>query len=64
MHWAAWTRFLKVPVLVMNCSAPCLRNSVGRSPTVVVFEDVHWADEATIDLLRFLGRRMGASRGS
>jgi hypothetical protein len=22
-------------------------------------EDVHWADEATTDLLRFLGRRMG-----
>ncbi|GGK41952.1 hypothetical protein GCM10008955_39680 [Deinococcus malanensis] len=35
----------------------------GAPPTVVVFEDVHWADEATIDLLRFLGRRMGASRG-
>jgi len=25
---------------------------------VVVIEDVHWADEATIDLLRFLGRRI------
>ena len=25
---------------------------------VVVMEDVHWADEATIDLLRFLGRRL------
>jgi DNA-binding CsgD family transcriptional regulator/tetratricopeptide (TPR) repeat protein len=25
---------------------------------VVVIEDVHWADEATIDLLRFLGRRV------
>lgn len=27
--------------------------------TVVVVEDVHWADEATVDLLRFLGRRLG-----
>src|SRR5256885_2148987 len=27
----------------------------GRRPTVVVFEDVHWADDATLDLLRFLG---------
>jgi DNA-binding CsgD family transcriptional regulator/tetratricopeptide (TPR) repeat protein len=25
---------------------------------VVVVEDVHWADEATLDLLRFLGRRL------
>jgi predicted ATPase len=27
-------------------------------PTVVVFEDVHWADEATLDLIKFLGRRV------
>ena len=26
--------------------------------SVVVIEDVHWADEATVDLLRFLGRRL------
>jgi tetratricopeptide (TPR) repeat protein len=26
--------------------------------TVAVIEDVHWADEATIDLLSFLGRRL------
>jgi DNA-binding CsgD family transcriptional regulator len=25
---------------------------------VLVMEDIHWADEATIDLLRFLGRRI------
>jgi DNA-binding CsgD family transcriptional regulator/tetratricopeptide (TPR) repeat protein len=25
--------------------------------TVVVIEDIHWADESTLDLLRFLGRR-------
>ncbi len=25
---------------------------------IVVLEDVHWADEATVDLLRFLGRRL------
>jgi DNA-binding CsgD family transcriptional regulator/tetratricopeptide (TPR) repeat protein len=27
-------------------------------PTVVVFEDVHWADEATLDLLRHVSRRI------
>ena len=27
-----------------------------------MFEDVHWADEATLDLLRFLGRRIGNTR--
>ena len=26
-------------------------------PALVVFEDCHWADEATFDLLKFLGRR-------
>ena len=26
--------------------------------TVLVVEDVHWADEATLDLLRFVGRRV------
>ncbi|HEY7124218.1 MAG TPA: AAA family ATPase [Ktedonobacterales bacterium] len=33
-----------------------LRNS--GSPIVVVIEDVHWADEATLDLIKFLGRRI------
>lgn len=28
------------------------------SPTVVVIEDVHWADGATLDVLKFLGRRI------
>lgn len=32
--------------------------SDSPQPTVVVFEDVHWADEATLDLLKFLGRRV------
>jgi len=32
--------------------------SAPGEPHVLVVEDVHWADEATIDLLRFLGRRI------
>jgi DNA-binding CsgD family transcriptional regulator len=35
----------------------------ASTPTVVIIEDVHWADEASLDLLRFLGRRLGASHG-
>ena len=29
-----------------------------RTPTVIVIEDIHWADEATLDLLIYLGRRI------
>ena len=29
-----------------------------RSPTILVLEDVHWADDATLDVLRVLGRRV------
>jgi DNA-binding CsgD family transcriptional regulator/tetratricopeptide (TPR) repeat protein len=32
-----------------------------RMATVLVVEDVHWADAATLDLLRFLARRIGAA---
>jgi DNA-binding CsgD family transcriptional regulator/tetratricopeptide (TPR) repeat protein len=32
--------------------------SLGSRATIVVVEDVHWADEATLDLLRYLGRRL------
>jgi len=30
----------------------------ASEPPVLVFEDVHWADQATIDLLRYAGRRL------
>jgi DNA-binding CsgD family transcriptional regulator/tetratricopeptide (TPR) repeat protein len=35
----------------------------GPVTTVMVLEDVHWADEATLDALRFLGRRVDRTRG-
>jgi DNA-binding CsgD family transcriptional regulator/tetratricopeptide (TPR) repeat protein len=34
-----------------------LIGELRRRPTVLVMEDLHWADEATLDLLRLLGRR-------
>jgi DNA-binding CsgD family transcriptional regulator len=33
-----------------------LRNQKGIS--LVIFEDIHWADEATLDFIKFLGRRI------
>ena len=30
----------------------------SRRPVLLVIEDVHWADAATLDLIRFLGRRI------
>ncbi len=30
----------------------------SKVPTILVFEDIHWADEATLDLLKYLGRRV------
>ena len=28
------------------------------TPTIVVVEDIHWADEATLDLIKYIGRRI------
>lgn len=37
-------------------------SALHARPIVVVFEDVHWADEATLDLLKYLGRRIQRTR--
>jgi len=34
----------------------------AAQPTVVVVEDLHWADDATLDWLRYLSRRIANSR--
>lgn len=34
-----------------------LRELEHRAPTVLVLEDLHWADEATLDVLRLVGSR-------
>ena len=38
--------------------ASALAGELARRPTVLVLEDMHWADEATLDVLRLLGRRL------
>jgi DNA-binding CsgD family transcriptional regulator/tetratricopeptide (TPR) repeat protein len=37
-------------------------NELERTQTLIVFEDMHWADEATLDLLKYLGRRIQRAR--
>jgi DNA-binding CsgD family transcriptional regulator/tetratricopeptide (TPR) repeat protein len=32
--------------------------SHGAAPALLIIEDLHWADTATLDLIRFLGRRI------
>jgi DNA-binding CsgD family transcriptional regulator/tetratricopeptide (TPR) repeat protein len=33
-----------------------------EAPSIVVIEDLHWADEATLDLLKYVGRRVHQTR--
>jgi DNA-binding CsgD family transcriptional regulator/tetratricopeptide (TPR) repeat protein len=35
-----------------------LHHELIDEPSLVVVEDIHWADDATLDLIRFLGRRI------
>lgn len=39
-----------------------LRDPPGRTPYLLVIEDAHWADEATLDLIRHLARRVDDCR--
>lgn len=34
-------------------------DELARPPALIVLEDLHWADEATLDFLRYVGRRIG-----
>jgi DNA-binding CsgD family transcriptional regulator len=38
-----------------------LLEELRSRPTVAVVEDAHWADEATLDALKYLGRRIAAT---
>src|ERR1700712_3171690 len=35
-----------------------LTDELRRRPSVLVLDDLHWADEATLDLVRLIGRRI------
>jgi DNA-binding CsgD family transcriptional regulator/tetratricopeptide (TPR) repeat protein len=40
---------------------PVLLDELRSHPTLVVIEDVHWADEATLDVIALLARRMATT---
>jgi DNA-binding CsgD family transcriptional regulator/tetratricopeptide (TPR) repeat protein len=40
-------------------AAELVRELRASGPTILILEDLHWADEATLDVLRLLGRRIG-----
>jgi DNA-binding CsgD family transcriptional regulator len=37
---------------------PACLAELKRESTILIIEDIHWADEATLDLLKYLGRRI------
>jgi DNA-binding CsgD family transcriptional regulator len=39
--------------------ASALLETLGSAPSVLVVEDLHWADEASLDVVRLLARRLG-----
>ncbi len=44
-------------------AAALIRELKVRGPTVLVLEDLHWADEATLDVIALLGRKIETVHG-
>src|SRR5215208_3872302 len=59
---AGCTRRRSGPMNAASCwsglAGALIRELGTRGPTVLVLEDLHWADEATLDVLRLLARRI------
>lgn len=53
-----FARLVEVGALPHEVATALLRELEARRPTVLVLEDMHWADEATLDVIRLLGRRV------
>jgi DNA-binding CsgD family transcriptional regulator/tetratricopeptide (TPR) repeat protein len=57
----------EVQALLSAASEPytlfsAFHRALRERPTIVGIEDVHWADDATLDLLTFVGRRLTGTR--
>ncbi len=48
------------PAVLAGCLAVLSRSP---RPTALVIEDTHWADEATLDAIRYIGRRIARTNG-
>lgn len=48
------------PIEMFEMVLARLRNTIR--PIVLVIEDIHWADDGTLDFLRFIGRRVGDTK--
>lgn len=47
----------------LSAFSEVLQRAIAQSmPTVIFVEDVHWADDATVDFLRYLTRRVAGTR--
>ena len=53
-----FAQLVEVGALPHDVALALLQELSVRKPTVLVLEDVHWADGATLDVLRLLGRRI------
>ena len=42
----------------MRAVFEALQTELDRGPSILVLEDLHWADEATLDVIRLLARRV------
>jgi DNA-binding CsgD family transcriptional regulator len=54
----------KLSALLGDSAAPAavfggVLAELQRQPTVTIVEDIHWADDGTLDVLRYVGRRIG-----
>lgn len=47
---------------LFECIAQLLQQLSAREPLLLVLEDLHWADELSLRLLAFLGRRVQTER--
>lgn len=57
-----WSQLLETPAAGLSrdqlFSGLCARLQQATSPLAILIEDLHWADEATLDFVRYLARRL------